>query len=78
MLPSLSLYVTSLFLDFAPPEYEFYAALMVAIKCQQDRAGEKGARSDWVWEHWEQEFVFRKESEFWGESALKYELFRWY
>ncbi|KAG8928310.1 hypothetical protein FRC02_007092 [Tulasnella sp. 418] len=65
MHSTLSLYITSLFLDFAHPEYEFCAAIMVAIKCREDRAGERGARSDWVWEFWDQEFSFRKESEFW-------------
>lgn len=65
-LPSLSLYITSLFLDFAHPEYEFCTAIMVAIKSHEDRAGERGARSDWLWESWEREFVFRKDAEFWG------------
>ncbi|KAG8884903.1 hypothetical protein FRB98_002101 [Tulasnella sp. 332] len=64
-LPSLSLYITSLFLDFAHPEYEFCTAIMVAIKSHEDRVGERGARSDWLWESWEREFVFRKDAEFW-------------
>lgn len=63
--PTLSLYVTSLFLDFAHTEYEFCSAIMLAIKSREDRAGDRGARSDWVWEHWEPEFAFRKGNEFW-------------
>lgn len=39
---------------------------MAAIKCQDDRVGERGARPDWVWEHWQNDFVFRQESEVWG------------
>ncbi|KAG8990460.1 hypothetical protein FRB94_000288 [Tulasnella sp. JGI-2019a] len=64
-LQTLSLYITSLFLDFAHPEYEFCTAIMVAIKSHEDRAGERGARSEWLWESWEREFVFRKDAEFW-------------
>lgn len=68
-IPTLSLYVTSLFLDFAHPEYEFCTAIMVAIKSREDRAGDRGARSDWVWEHWDSGFIFRKGSEYWGELS---------
>lgn len=70
-VPTLSLYVTSLFLDFAHPEYEFGTAIMVAIKSREDRAGDRGARSDWVWEHWDSGFVFRKGSEYWGELEVR-------
>jgi hypothetical protein len=40
--------------------------MMAAIKVRGDLAGERGARADWVWEFWDQDWTFRKESEFWG------------
>jgi hypothetical protein len=61
----LSLYITPLTMDFAHPDYEVSAVMMAAIKCQDDRLGERGARPEWVWESW-QDFVFRQESEVWG------------
>ncbi|CAA7259631.1 unnamed protein product [Cyclocybe aegerita] len=62
---TLSLYITSLLLDFAQGDYETHASMMAAIKCQDDRAGERGARPDWVWEYWQNDWVFRRESEVW-------------
>ncbi|KAJ7582514.1 hypothetical protein C8J56DRAFT_954961 [Mycena floridula] len=56
--PGLSLYITPLALDFTMPHYEIPVSLMVAIKCH-----ERGARPEWVWEFWQQDFVFRQESE---------------
>jgi len=63
---SLSLYITSLMLDFPQSEFEMSASMMTAIKCQDDRAGERGARPDWVWEFWQNDWTFRRESEVWG------------
>ncbi|CAE6436993.1 unnamed protein product [Rhizoctonia solani] len=62
----LSAFVTSLMLDYAPhTDTELCATMMAAIKVRGDFAGERGARADWVWEFWDQEWTFRKESEFW-------------
>ncbi|KAF9006518.1 hypothetical protein BDQ17DRAFT_1351883 [Cyathus striatus] len=65
-LPALSLYITSLMVDFAHGNYETSASMMAAIKCQDDRAGERGARPNWVWEYWQHDWVFRQESEVWA------------
>ncbi|TFK55598.1 hypothetical protein OE88DRAFT_637560 [Heliocybe sulcata] len=62
--PTLSLFLTSLLVDYAH-DYEMSASMMTAIKCQDDRAGERGARADWVWEHWDNEWIFRQEREVW-------------
>ncbi|TFK43671.1 hypothetical protein BDQ12DRAFT_702699 [Crucibulum laeve] len=61
---TLSLYITSVIMDFAHGD-ETSASMMAAIKCQDDRAGERGARPDWVWEFWQNDWVFRQESEVW-------------
>ncbi|KAJ7129390.1 hypothetical protein C8R44DRAFT_615450 [Mycena epipterygia] len=58
---ALSIYITSLILDFAH-NYEMNASMMAAIKCQDDRVG---ARAEWVWEFWQNDWVFRRESEVW-------------
>lgn len=63
---TLSLYITSLMLDYAQGEYETSASMMAAIKCQDDRVGERGARPEWIWEFWQNDWVFRRESEVWG------------
>jgi hypothetical protein len=63
---TLSLYITSLMLDF-PHEYETSASMMTAIKCQDDRVGERGARAEWIWEFWQERWKFRPDSEVWGE-----------
>jgi hypothetical protein len=65
---TLSLFITSLELDY-PPADETPVTLMAAIKCQDDRAGERGARPDWVWEFWQHDWTFRQESEVWGEFS---------
>ncbi|TDL29223.1 hypothetical protein BD410DRAFT_709231 [Rickenella mellea] len=65
---TLSLYITSLILDY-PHADEISASMMAAIKCQDDKVGERGARPDWVWEFWQNEWTFRPESEVW-ECAL--------
>ncbi|TFK71759.1 hypothetical protein BDN72DRAFT_764405 [Pluteus cervinus] len=63
--PTLSLYITPVTVDFAHPDYEMSASMMTAIKCQEDRVGERGARPEWVWEYWQSDWVFRQESEVW-------------
>ncbi|KAJ6539616.1 hypothetical protein B0H19DRAFT_1179835 [Mycena capillaripes] len=63
--PSLTLCITSLILDFAH-NYEMNASMMAAIKYQDERVG---ARAEWVWEFWQNDWVFRRESEVW-ECAL--------
>ena len=64
---TLSLYITTLSLDFADDDFEIYASMMVAIKCQDDRIGERGARPDWIWEFWQNDWAFRRDNEVWGE-----------
>ncbi|KAH9049710.1 hypothetical protein EDB84DRAFT_1260529 [Lactarius hengduanensis] len=64
-LPTLSLYVTSLMLDYANAEYEISASMLAAIKCQDDRVGERGARADWAWDTWQTEWTFRQDNEVW-------------
>ena len=63
---TLSLYITSLMLDFPLHEYETSASMMTAIKCQDDRVGERDARAEWIWEFWEDRWKFRLDSEVWG------------
>lgn len=62
---TLSLFLTSMQLDWNHGGYEVAATLMAGIKCSEDRPGEKCARSEWVWEAW-RDWVFCKGSEFWG------------
>lgn len=57
--PGLSLYITPLMLDFAHPQYEMAATMMAGVKCQDDRAGERGARAEWAYEVWD-DWVFRQ------------------
>ncbi|KII94908.1 hypothetical protein PLICRDRAFT_128240, partial [Plicaturopsis crispa FD-325 SS-3] len=63
--PTLSVYITSLMLDFPHSDFAMSASMMTAIKCQDDRVGERGARAEWVWEHWQSDWTFRHESEVW-------------
>jgi hypothetical protein len=63
---ALSLYITSLMVDFTQDEYEAYASMVAAVKCQDDLAGQRGARPEWVWEFWQNDWVFRRGSEVWG------------
>lgn len=60
------MFITYLMLDY-PHADEISATIMAAIKCQDDRVGERGARPDWVWECWQNDWTFRQESEVWGE-----------
>jgi hypothetical protein len=53
-------------MDYHQSEYEVPVNLMAAIKCQDDRVGERGARPEWLWEHWQHDFIFRPDSEVWG------------
>jgi len=69
---TLSLYITSLMVDLIQDNYEAYASMMAAIKCQDDRAGERGARPEWAWEFWQNNWVFRRGSEVWGEHFAAY------
>ena len=46
--------------------FEMSASMMAAIKCQDDLVGVRGARSEWIWEFWQNDWVFRQESEVWG------------
>ncbi|EMD40932.1 hypothetical protein CERSUDRAFT_80584 [Gelatoporia subvermispora B] len=62
---TLALYITSLMVDYAHSDYEMQASIFVAIKCQDDRLGERGARTEWAWENWQNSWVFRQESEVW-------------
>ena len=63
---TLALYITSVMLEYAHTDYEIYASMFAGIKCQDDRAGERGARPDWVWEFWQNDWIFREDSEVWG------------
>lgn len=62
---TLSIYITSL-LDFPQGDYETCASMMAAIKYQDDRVGARGVRPEWIWEFWQNEWIFRRESEVWG------------
>ena len=66
-MPTLSLYITSLMVDYSNTDYEMSTSMFAAIKCQDDRVGERGARVDWAWEYWHNGWVFRQESEVWGQ-----------
>ncbi|CAL1701228.1 unnamed protein product [Somion occarium] len=63
--PTLSLYITSVMLEYAHTDYEIYTSMFAGIKCQDDRVGERGARPDWAWEFWQSDWVFREDSEVW-------------
>jgi hypothetical protein len=66
-IPTLSLCITSLMVDIAQ---DYDATMMAAVKVQDDRGSERGARADWVWEFWENDWSFRRDSEVWGESKI--------
>lgn len=44
--------------------------MFAGIKCQDDRVGERGARTEWAWEYWQNDWVFREDSEVWGEGRV--------
>jgi hypothetical protein len=70
--PFLSLYITSLVMDYAHGDFESSATMLAAIKCQSDAIGARGARPEWVWEFWQNDWVFRQESEVWGMCILSF------
>jgi hypothetical protein len=55
-------------LDDPNAEFEISASMLAAIKCQDDRVGERGARADWAWDTWQTEWTFRHDNEVWRES----------
>jgi hypothetical protein len=63
----LSLFITSLVMDYAHGDFESSATMLAAIKCEDHAAGHRGARPEWVWEFWQHDWVFRQGSEVWGE-----------
>jgi hypothetical protein len=54
-------------LDDPNAEFEISASMLAAIKCQDDRVGERGARADWAWDTWQTEWTFRQDNEVWRE-----------
>ena len=56
-------------LEYAHADYEIYTSMFAAIKCQDDRVGERGARAEWAWEHWQNNWSFRQGSEVWGKLS---------
>ncbi|KAF9782981.1 hypothetical protein BJ322DRAFT_1073795 [Thelephora terrestris] len=63
---TLSLYVTSLVVGYSRNDYEVSATVLAAIKTNNSKAGERGARTEWVWKEWQNDWTFRQESEVWG------------
>ena len=53
--------------DYPSAEHEISASMLAAIKCQDDRVGERGARADWAWDIWQTEWTFRQDNEVWRE-----------
>ncbi|KAJ8515346.1 hypothetical protein ONZ45_g7234 [Pleurotus djamor] len=62
---TLSLYITSMVVDYAQANYEMPASIMAAVKCSDDRLGERGHRPEWIWQIWQQDWSFRQEHEVW-------------
>lgn len=59
-------------MDFAQrSEYEMATTMMVAIRCHDTRVDDCSLRADWVWQFWQRDWVFRQESEVWGESLSR-------
>jgi hypothetical protein len=61
--------------DYPNAEYEISASMLTAIKCQDDRVGERGARADWAWDTWQTEWTFRRHNEVWRESTQSHGLY---
>lgn len=62
-------------IEYAHTDYEIWSSMFAGIKCQDDRAGERGARPDWVWEFWQNDWVFREDSEVWGtQTPLSFQI----
>jgi hypothetical protein len=66
---TLSLYVTSLVVGYSHNDYEVSATVLAAIKTNNSKAGERGARTEWVWKEWQNDWTFRQESEVWGKVS---------
>ncbi|KAI0832595.1 hypothetical protein BC628DRAFT_1347451 [Trametes gibbosa] len=66
-LSRLALHITCLSIDYARQDYgsEVSASMFAAIKSQDDRVGERGARAEWVWENWQSNWVFGQDREVW-------------
>ncbi|KAH9850752.1 hypothetical protein C2E23DRAFT_834054 [Lenzites betulinus] len=66
-LSRLCLHITCLSIDYVRQDYgnDLSASMFAAIKCQDDRVGERGARAEWVWEHWQSNWVFGQDREVW-------------
>jgi hypothetical protein len=61
----MSLYITSLIMDYARADFEISGHIMAAIKAYDVGANERGSKIVWLWEHWEKDFTFRQDSEVW-------------
>lgn len=59
-------------LEYAHTDYEISSSMFAGIKCQDDRAGERGARPDWAWEFWQNDWTFREDSEVWGTCSITF------
>jgi hypothetical protein len=68
-IPSLVLFVTSVMLEYAHLDLEISSSMFARIKCQDDCMGERGARPEWAWEFWQNDWVFREASEVLGECV---------
>lgn len=68
--PTLSLFVTSVMLEYAHTDYEICTSMFAGIKCQHDLAGERGSRPDWTWKFWQGDWIFREDSEVWGKCLF--------
>lgn len=62
---TLSLYVTSLVVGYSHSDYELSATVLAAIKTNNSKVGERGARTEWVWKEWQSDWTFRQGSEVW-------------
>ena len=60
--------MTSLVIGYSHNDYEVSATVLAAIKTNNSKAGERGARTEWVWKEWQNDWTFRQESEVWGEA----------
>lgn len=66
--PFLSLFITSLEMDYAHGGFESSATMLAAVKSQDEAVGARGVRPEWVWDFWQHDWVFRHEREVWGKS----------
>jgi len=57
----LLLCITSLMIDLVQ---EYNVTMLAAVRVEDDRGGEHGARADWHWNYWE-DWRFRQDSEVW-------------